>query len=163
MDRGGSIPGATPAWGWGMKLAGPQQHQEPASIQAPPPARWIRCHPSCRAQSSWTPRGCPPGPLGRGGQAPPALPGPDAALPGARLGAGQGESSLAVGHSRDPLPRPVGLSGLGEQPPARAVSLPRDPQLLDGRLTTVLIFMGFSSLDTREISQRSLLPGVFFF
>lgn len=163
MDRGGSIPGATPAWGWGMKLASPQQHQEPASIQAPPPARWIRCHPSCRAQSSWTPRGCPPGPLGRGGQAPPALPGPDAALPGARLGAGQGESSLAVGHSRDPLPRPVGLSGLGEQPPARAVSLPRDPQLLDGRLTTVLIFMGFSSLDTREISQRSLLPGVFFF
>ncbi|XP_052634776.1 protein SSUH2 homolog isoform X1 [Harpia harpyja] len=105
MDRVGSVPGTMPAWGWGAKSAGPQQHQEPASIQAPPPARWIRCHPSCRARSSWTPRGCPPGPLGRGGRAPPALPGPDAALPGARLGTGQGLSQM-------PWSRPVQVRGV---------------------------------------------------
>lgn len=52
----------------------------------------------------------------------------------------------------------------GAAPPG-AASLPRDPSAprdRDGHLATVPIFLGFSSLNARENSQRSLLPGVFF-
>lgn len=106
-------------WGWrwewgqgqGTMSVGPQQCWELASIQALPPARQVRCHPLCRARSIQTPWGHPCRPLGRGGGGPPALPGPDTALPGAPLGAGQGESCS---------------SGRGEHIPAAAPSAPPD-------------------------------------
>lgn len=58
----------------------------------------------------------------------------------------------------DSLPWPVDLSGRREQLPAQAVTPPLDS---DRRFTAVLIFLGFSLLNTRENSQRSLLGAVF--
>lgn len=108
-------------WGWGWRWewgqgqgtvsVSPQQCRELACIQVLPPASQVRCRPLCRAWNIQTPWGHPSRPLGRGGGGPPALPGPDTALPGALLGAGQGESCS---------------SG--------STSLPRHPQL---RLTLV--------------------------
>lgn len=102
--------------------------------------------------------GVTPGSLGCGGCSPPTLPGPDMVLVGALLSAGQGETSLNVGCSWDPLPQPVGLSGHRLQLPAQAVTPPLDS---DRHLTAVLISLGFSLLNTRENSQRSLLDVLF--
>ena len=48
-------------------------------------------------------------------------------------------------------------------PPNPPGKFPRTsaPQDRDGHLPTVLLFLGFSSLNARENSQRSLLAGVF--
>lgn len=91
--------------------------------------------PPAEPGASGPPGDAPPGHLGRGGRGPLALPGPDAVLPGAPLGAGQGESSLVAGRCQSPRP---GQGLLGEQPPA--VCPHQDPQSLGTGMGTSLQF-----------------------